>query len=152
LHCLTDQGGYAEPSSLYGHRNAAEVVRSYLAEVAVLVASDQPFDVLAHIDYPVRSWPIRAGVFQPADFEDEFRHALRPTAESDRALEVNTVVPLHARILQWWHDEGGSTVTFASDAHDPEWIARGFGDAVQLAEAHGFRPGRDPFGFWTRVD
>ena len=151
LHSLPDRGGHSQPIGLYARHDPADVVRAYLAEVAVLVAGDQPFQVLAHIDFPVRSWPQRAGVFDPHDFEAEFRHALRLNAESGRALEVNTKVPLHAAILGWWHDEGGQAVTFASDAHEPESIAHGFADAVQMAEAHGFRPGGDPFGFWARA-
>jgi histidinol-phosphatase (PHP family) len=73
-------------------------------------------------------------------------------ARTGRALEINTVVPLHPVILRWWHDAGGEAVTFGSDAHEPSAIARGFRDAVQLAEAHGFRPGPDPYDFWARVD
>jgi len=152
LHSLPDRGGHAEPTGLYGHRDPGEVVRSYLGEVAVLVSSSQPFEVLAHIDYPVRSWPDSAAPFEPHDFEEEFRHALRLTADSGRALEINTCVPLGAPILQWWHDEGGQAVTFGSDAHDPERIAHGFRDAAQMAEAYGFRPGRNPIDFWGRVD
>lgn len=153
LHCLPDGDGFAEPSGLYGHRRAAEVVRQYLAEVARLVAASDVFAVLAHIDYPLRSWPEReAGPFDLPAFEAEFRHALRATAQSGRALEVNTRMPLHATILRWWHEEGGEAVSFGSDAHEPSAVARGFREAADMAEAHGFRPGPDPYGFWARVD
>lgn len=152
LHCLPDADGFAEPSHLYGHRDPYEVVRTYLSEVARLVAHDNTFSVLAHIDYPIRDWPHQlAGPFHPAKFEEEFRLALRATAGSGRALEINTVVPLHSAILNWWHDEGGDAVTFASDAHEPSAIARGFRSAAHMAEAHGFRPGRDPHAFWGRA-
>ena len=59
LHCLPDGDGYAEPWGIYPHRDAAEVVREYLAEVATLVTDSDVFSVLAHIDYPVRFWPER---------------------------------------------------------------------------------------------
>lgn len=150
LHSLLDGAVYAEPSGLYGHRDPAEVLRTYLAEVAVLVASDQPFEVLAHIDYPLRAWPREARPFVPSDFEEEFRHALSIAASSGRALEVNTRVPLHAQILRWWHEEGGSAITFGSDAHDPSAVASGFDEAAQMAAAHGFRPGRLPHELWAR--
>ncbi len=152
LHCLPDGEAYAEPPGLYAHRDPAEVMRTYLAEVAQLVAGPDTFSVLAHIDYPVRSWPGDARPFAPADFEEEFRHALRATAESGRALEISTRVPLHATIVMWWHEEGGQAVTFGSDAHDPSAIAWDFKDASQMAEAHGFRPGRDPLELWGRRD
>jgi len=152
VHSLADGDGYAEPAGLFGHRDAGAVVRDYLAEVASLVSADQRFEVLAHVDYPVRSWPKGAGEFEPGDFEEEFRNTLRLAADSGRALEVNTAIPLHATILRWWHDEGGAAVTFGSDAHAPDAVARGFHDAVCLAEAHGFRPGRHPHDLWGRED
>jgi histidinol-phosphatase (PHP family) len=149
LHCLPDLEGFAEPPGLYRHQAATEVVRQYLAEVARLVAESDVFGVLAHIDYPVRSWPVQAGPFDPDAFEDDFRHALRVLADSGRALEVNTCVPLHPEVVRWWREEGGSTVTFGSDAHDPTGLAFGFGEAADMVEAHGFRPGRHLYDFWT---
>ncbi|WP_214102817.1 PHP domain-containing protein [Acrocarpospora catenulata] len=153
LHCLPDGGGFAEPSHLYGQRPAAEVVREYLAEIAKLVAGSEVFSVLTHIDYPVRHWPSReVGPFDPTAFEEEFRYALRMTAQSGRALEINTRVPLHPVLVTWWHEEGGEAVSFGSDAHVPSAVAHGFREAADLAEACGFRPGRDPYGLWARVN
>jgi histidinol-phosphatase (PHP family) len=149
LHTLPDGDSFAEPAGLFGHRAAAEVVRQYLAEVARLVAASDAFSVLAHIDYPVRSWPARAGRFDPYAFEDDFRHALRALAASGRALEVNTRVPLHPEVVRWWREEGGSAITFGSDAHEPTGLAFGFGPAAAMVETHGFRPGRHPYDFWT---
>jgi len=151
LHCLPDGNGFAEPPGLFAHRAAAEVVRQYLAEVANLVAGSDAFSVLAHIDYPVRSWPAEAGPFDPRAFEDEFRYALRVLAGSGRALEVNTAVPLCPEVVRWWRDEGGQAITFGSDAHDPTALANGFAQAAAMVEAHGFRPGRHPYDFWTRT-
>jgi histidinol-phosphatase (PHP family) len=152
LHTLPDQDEYAEPWGLYPHRDPYEIMREYLAAVATMVAASDLFAVLAHIDYPVRSWPVeRAGPFDPADFEDEFRHALRVLAASGRALEINTRVPLHATILRWWHEEGGDAVTFGSDAHLAAYVGHAFTDAARMAEAHGFRPGRDPHDLWGRA-
>jgi histidinol-phosphatase (PHP family) len=128
-------------------------MRTYLAGVVEMVSISGVFSVLVHIDYPVRTWPVeRAGPFDPVVFEDEFRWALRATAESGRALELNTRLPLSATILRWWHEEGGDAITFGSDAHLPALVGHGFADAVRLAEAHGFRPGRDPDNLWRRAD
>ncbi|MEO3891050.1 PHP domain-containing protein [Nonomuraea sp. B5E05] len=153
LHCLPAGDGFAEPPGLYERRAAADVIRQYLAEIVGLVTGSDAFSVLAHIDYPLRYWPAReAGPFDLPMFEEEFRHALRMTARSGRALEINTRIPLHSAILTWWHEEGGEAVTFGSDAHDPAAVALGFRDAADMARAHGFRPGRDPYDFWARVD
>lgn len=150
LHTLPDRGGYAEPSGLLTHREPGEVLSTYLTEVAAVVTGSDAFAVLAHIDYPVRAWPRSAGPFVPDRFEDEFRHALRLLARNGLALEVSTVVPLHATLLRWWHEEGGEAITFGSDAHDPTAVARGFRDAVHMADAHGFRPGDRPYDVWGR--
>ncbi|GIE95364.1 hypothetical protein [Paractinoplanes rishiriensis] len=152
LHCLPFGDSYTEPWNLYQYRDAPPVVRDYLAGVAEMVATDAAFEVLAHIDYPVRSWPLRAGPFDPWLFEDEFRYALRATATSGRALEINTRIPLHPAILRWWHEEGGEAVTFGSDAHTPELVAHAFAEAAEMASAHGFRPGRNPHDLWGRTD
>lgn len=150
LHSLRDGDRFQEPHDLNTHRDPHEVMRSYLLEVADLVTQSESFAVLAHIDYPVRSWPAQLGPFDPVLFEGEFRHALRATARSGKALEINTVVPLHDKIVRWWHDEGGQAVSFGSDAHDPLTIARGFANAAAMAEASGYRPARDPLALWTR--
>ncbi|GAA3264036.1 hypothetical protein [Nonomuraea helvata] len=74
------------------------------------------------------------------------------TAESGRALEISTRLPLHSTILRWWREEGGQAVTFGSDAHMPSAVAQGFKEAAHMAEAHGFRPGKDLLGIWGRAD
>jgi histidinol-phosphatase (PHP family) len=150
LHCLRVGQRFCEMGSLYRQREAGEVIRDYLAEIPRLVTGSDAFAVLAHIDYPVRYWPQTAGPFEPRAFEDEFRHALRVLAASDRALEVNTQVPLHPEIVGWWRDEGGDAITFGSDAHEPASLANGFREVAAMVEAHGFRPGRHPYDFWVR--
>ena len=150
LHCLPAGQEFSEMPNLYRQRPAAQVIRAYLAEIACLITSCDAFAVLAHIDYAVRYWPAGAGPFDPNAFEDEFRHALRALADSDRALEVNTRRRLRPEIVRWWRQEGGTAITFGSDAHDPAALARSFADAATMAEAQGFRPGRHPHDFWTR--
>lgn len=150
LHSLPVGQRFFEPAELYEQRPAAEVIRAYLAELHQLVRDSDLFAVLAHIDYPVRYWPAQAGAYDPNPFQDEFRHVLRALSDSGRALEVNTQVPLHPETVRWWREEGGKAITFGSDAHDPTLLARGFAEAAAMVEAHGFRPGRHPYDFWTR--
>jgi histidinol-phosphatase (PHP family) len=147
-------GGPAEPR-LVDHAMAdtaaADVVRSYLAEAAVMAGSGAPFAVLAHIDYPVRHWPVDAGPFRPADFSDEFREVLAALAASGRALEINTRVPLAPELVRWWADAGGDAVSFGSDAHRPRDLANGFADAAAAARSCGFAPRPDPTQLWSRL-
>ncbi len=151
LHCLPVGERFSEPPYLYRQRPAAEVLREYLAEIVRLIKISHTFGVLAHIDYPIRTWPTQAGPFDPDSFQEEFRHALRVLADSGRALEVNTRARFPPEIVRWWRDEGGEAVTFGSDAHSPAALAHGFADAAAMVEAQGFRPGRHPHDFWTRL-
>ncbi|KDN17493.1 PHP domain-containing protein [Amycolatopsis rifamycinica] len=127
-----------------------ELLRAYLGEVLELVESTADFAVLAHIDYPLRSWPGEGPPFAAAEFEEEFRTVLRALARSGRALEVNTKVPLPGAVVRWWYQAGGEAVAFGSDAHEPGLVGHGFAEAAALAESCGFRPGRTPHDFWRR--
>jgi histidinol-phosphatase (PHP family) len=145
-------GVRVEITSTYSQRPALEVVRAYLAEVVKMAESDMPYSVLAHIDYPARTWPASAGKFEPALVEAEYRAALEALAASGRALEVNTRLRFPAQVLDWWHDAGGQAVTFGSDAHQPENVAWEFEETAAMVSAHGFRPGRQPsYGMWGRA-
>jgi histidinol-phosphatase (PHP family) len=148
-HSLSLDGTMFDVADVFRELPAADVLRAYLAEVHQLVIRSDVFGVLAHVDYPARYWPTEAGAYDPLAFEEEFRQVLHALAESDRALEVNTKVPIHADVVRWWRDEGGTAVTFGSDAHEPWVLARGFAQAAAMVEAMGFRPGRHPWEAWT---
>lgn len=135
---------------LFGRFSQGDLMRAYLDEALRLAGSTAPFGVLAHLDYPLRHWPGGAGRFEATDFEPEYRAVLRALAGSGRALEVNTVVPLPAVIVRWWHEVGGDALTFGSDAHEPSAVARDFAPAAEMAEAAGFHPGRHPHDPWRR--
>lgn len=151
LHMLPFlNGDRTEPTTLYRHRPADEVMWAYLEEIPRMVAGSSSFEVFTHIDYAVRSWPSEsAGPFDHRKFEEGFRSAMRSIALSGRALELNTR-QLKAWIPRWWAEEGGRAISFGSDAHAAEPLARGFAAAVAMAEAAGFRPGRESWHFWTR--
>jgi histidinol-phosphatase (PHP family) len=153
LHGLLLNGQFAEVGQMLQEREPDGVIREYLLEAERLVTACQSFSVLAHIDYPARYWDEHrhGGPFDPTRFEDEFRHVLVALAESGRALEVNTRIEPFPQIVRWWREAGGQAITFGSDAHVPTALAAGFAHAAALAEAEGFRPGRDPEDIWRRV-
>jgi histidinol-phosphatase (PHP family) len=148
LHGLMVDGEFSEMPNLFRTRSAPDVMRAYLRELATLVETTDTFQVLAHIDYPIRYWPAAAGRFDPQSFEEEFRGVLRLLADSGRALEMNTRLPFRREFLIWWCESGGQELSFGSDAHAPERLAHDFANAAELAEAYGFRPGRYPHGIW----
>jgi histidinol-phosphatase (PHP family) len=53
-------------------------------------------------------------------------------------------------VIRWWHELGGTAVSFGSDAHQPDQIGGGFHLATQVVEAAGFKPARDPMALWRR--
>ena len=155
LHSLEVAGRLWEVNGIYRSLDEnglvpEDVIRIYLADTLRMIESSDLFAVLAHIDYPVRRFPTAGGPFDPIRFEEEHRAVLRALARSGRALEVNTRLPLDARIVRWWYEVGGDAVSFGSDAHEPSAVANGFAEATEMVEAQGFRPGRTPFDFWTR--
>ena len=150
LHTLDLGGGYAEPGTLFREHDPAAVMDAYLAEIPRMVKGSDLFEIVAHLDYAVRLWPAEtSGPFDPRAFEDGFRHALRSIAEAGRALEMNTR-RLWPWLPQWWAEEGGTRVSFGSDAHVPQAVASGFAEATAMLEHFGFRPGRTPEELWWR--
>jgi histidinol-phosphatase (PHP family) len=149
LHGLPVGPEFYEPPMLFEHFGRERALRLYLQRVPAVVAGSDAFAVFAHIDYPLRFWPVGAVPFNPFAYEEEFRLALRAVADGGRVLELNSRVPLCPEILRWWREEGGTALSFGSDAHHPAGLAGGFREAAHAAEAHGFRPGRHPWDFWT---
>jgi histidinol-phosphatase (PHP family) len=150
-HVVPFEGRDWPVDGLFGRVAPDELIRTYLAEVLRLVEGSDDFAVLAHVDYPVRHWPVDAGPYDPTAFEDELRTVLRALARSRRALELNTRVPLAASVVAWWHEEGGTALTFGSDAHTADAVGRGLGEATAVATAAGFAPGPTPVDPWRRT-
>lgn len=151
VHSLPNRDEFQEPGDLMTHRDAEQVVRDYLAEVLTLLTSSAVFSVLAHVDYPLRAWPHEQRPLTLGSFEGDFREVLGTAAQHGLALELNTVVPMNASILDWRRDEGGEAVTFGSDAHEPSRVAHAFAGAATLAEQAGFRVSRNPLEPWRRA-
>lgn len=152
VHSLRRDAGYADVADRYADIPDADVVREYLAEVTTMIETSQQFTVLAHINYAARYWPGRDGEYRSADFESEYRTALRALARSNRALEINTSgwLPLDPDLLDWWRQEGGALISFGSDAHDPDTPGREFPAAAAMAQAAGFGPGDCGTALWVR--
>ena len=160
VHCIQVDGrprdlserGLMTPEAAPGH------FRAYLAEVLALAQSGQPFEVLAHLDYPRRYWPHDLLALDETNFEEEYRAVLREAAQRETVLEVNTTRGAEGprglcpgpKVIGWWRELGGDRVSFGSDSHEPSRIAAGFATAAAMVEAAGFRPAADPTGHWRR--
>ena len=148
LHALAWEGRQVNSSSLFRILAPAEVMRRYLAEVTALVEGQRG---VRDPGPPGLSPPALAGAgpYAESDFEQEYRAVLRALASSGRVLEVNTFSPMASvTMLRWWREEGGTAVSFGSDAHVASRVGDKFRRAVEIAEAAGFGRGRDPADFW----
>jgi histidinol-phosphatase (PHP family) len=156
VHCVDWRGSLVDASTpgFLAAGDAAAIFRAYLAETLTMIETGRGYEVLAHLDYPKRYWPHAELPYREKDYEEEFRAVLRAAARRGLALEVNTtrghVLCPGETVLGWWRQEGGGAVAFGSDAHSPDVIAEGFGQAAALVEAAGFRPQGDPSAFWRR--
>lgn len=151
LHTLRVGDERHEPLTLYQLWPADKVIWEYLAEAVRMIDSSAGFEVLCHIEYAVRYWPTEeAGLFDPKQFEDGFREALRALARSGRALEMNVGGQLRSWIPRWWSEAGGRAISFGSDSHEAPRLAANFPEAMAMVEQYGFRPGSRPIDFWTR--
>ena len=151
VHALPSQGSLVYSGWLLHRQPADEVMRRYFAEVVTMIEGSGLFEVLAHLDFPRRYWPAGAAEYTEAAFEEEYRAVLRALAGSGRVLELNTASPLlSVDLLRWWAQEGGTALSFGSDAHLPGHVGGRFREASGIAAAAGFRPGRDPLDFWRR--
>ncbi|MGH3219065.1 MAG: PHP domain-containing protein, partial [Streptosporangiaceae bacterium] len=149
LHAIPFEGHLTAVDQLFYRMPADEVMRRYFAELLRLVEGSGVFEVLAHIDFPRRMWPSRAGAYDETAFQAEYRTVLRALAAGGRVLEVNTKSPLASvGLVRWWREAGGRAVSFGSDAHQPWRVGDRFKLAVDVVEAAGFRAGRDRFDFW----
>lgn len=153
LHALPHEGKLEYVDEwLFEQYDPVDLMRRYFTEMVALVDTSAAFDVLAHCDFPRRYWPDhRAGAYDEAMYEEEYRAVFRALAVSGRALEINTRSPLASvDLIRWWWQEGGGAVSFGSDAHQPYRVGARFAVAVDVVEAAGFKPGQDRFDFWRR--
>ena len=129
-------------------------VREYFRETLAMVDSGQPFETLAHIDYPKRYWPDGTPPYREEDYKEEIRAILAAAARTGRVLEVNTTrgdkLCPDLTVVRWWRELGGQAVSYGSDAHQPDRVAAGFELATQMVQAAGFKPSSDPMALWRR--
>ena len=149
LHAVRYRGKLVSASSLFDLVGDYDAIRYYFAELLTLIEGSDLFEVLAHLDFPRRYWPKGPHLFSEAPFEEEYRTVLRALASSGRVLEINTRTPLASvALVRWWREEGGTAISFGSDAHLPNRVGDRFELAADVAKQAGFSRGRDRYDFW----
>ena len=124
---------WAPSTTGLGHRTTSwELVKEY----------PDCYDSLAHINYPLRYMARDGQHLTLEPFRDQVEEIFRQVAASGHALEVNTCRGMSLAewlpLLRWFKDCGGEYVTVGSDAHQPEHMALGIPEALELLREAGF--------------
>src|SRR5438445_12368735 len=91
IHCIRLDCGMLDASQFRGRAGIdfPAAVREYFREVLAMVESSQPFETLAHIDYPKRYWLDGLAPYQEKDYEAEIRAILAAAARTERDRQGN---------------------------------------------------------------
>ncbi|MBZ5499396.1 MAG: histidinol-phosphatase HisJ family protein [Acidobacteriia bacterium] len=130
----------------YFQQPAPEAFGLYFQELERMTRAGG-FDVLGHLDVPVRTAFAHYGSYDPRQYETLIRPVLRNCIEHGIALDVNTsalrrqarVLLPDLEILRWYAEMGGMRVTLGSDAHRPEEVAEHFDVALEAIKTSGIR-------------
>jgi histidinol-phosphatase (PHP family) len=103
------------------------------------------FDVLSHLDVPVRTAFAVYGGYDPRPYEDMIRPILKNCIDHGIALDLNTaalrrranILTPGLEILRWYVALGGERVTLGSDAHKPTQVGAHLDVALDIARAAG---------------
>jgi histidinol-phosphatase (PHP family) len=125
---------------------AAEAFRLYFEELERVTRAAR-FDILSHLDVPVRTAFAVYGRYDPHEHAEHIRPILRNCVERGIALDINTaalrrraqVLNPGLEILRWYVELGGERVTLGSDAHRPDQVGRGLDVALDAARAAGLK-------------
>jgi histidinol-phosphatase (PHP family) len=135
---IFDPGFYRRP--------AEEAYGLYFAELERMTRIGG-FDVLGHLDVPVRTAFEVYGGYDPQAYEAWIRPVLANCIAHGIALDINTsgtrrparVLLPGLTILRWYAEMGGERVTLGSDAHRSEEIGSRLDVAIAAARSAGLR-------------
>lgn len=155
LHSIVIDGEERIVDEVFGDPTRSDedvegLMHLYLDDLRLMVVEDDRFEVLAHVDYPVRRLVERLSRVDLMTYRSPYMEVLEALAATSRVLEYNTTIPMSAVIMEWWYDVGGAAVSMGSDAHEPGRVARGFSKAESVLTSIGFRSLGDPNGFLVR--
>ncbi len=129
----------------YTTLNSDKLLKDYLLEVKKMVEFGG-FDVLAHIDYPLRKME-KANIKPSFENYMEFiTPILKAVIDREMALEINAAglfsflksVGPEGFVLDEYKRLGGSMISIGSDSHYAKDIGRGVKECIEHAKKHGF--------------
>lgn len=98
------------------------------------------YDILAHLDYPIRYIREKKIDFSLLDFADYIDEIIKAVAENGKALEINS--KNYCRefdfVVKRFHELGGEMISFGSDAHSADRLCADFDLSFAVAKQAGF--------------
>lgn len=130
----------------YTPESVKELLTEYFNEIYNMVEWGR-FDILAHLTYPFRYFYTKSGIgVNINDYSEQVDKILKLLAEKGKALEVNSAglrQPINKlspelETIKRFKELGGRYITFGSDAHYADDIAKGMDEAYDAIKAAGF--------------
>jgi histidinol-phosphatase (PHP family) len=144
LHYVGDN--FVFDNRLLRRAGADAFMRPYFRELGEMTREPQ-FDVLGHLDVPVRNGKPIWGSYDPGRYEELIRVVLQNCIRHGIALDVNSggfrrpaknLMP-DLRVLQWYREMGGERLTLGSDAHTPAEVGLYLDQALKGIQESGFK-------------
>ena len=132
--------------SFYEGRSEEEGMRAVFAETLENIRQFEDFDVVGHLDYPVRYLPSGRKHIDLSASRGILDEIFRLIIRRGQGLDVNTeqlrrgydeMNPSRA-LLTRYHELGGRIITFGSDAHQAGRLAGFFDRAEKIVRECGF--------------
>jgi len=144
LHYVGDD--FMFDNKLLQRRGADEIMQSYFLELGEMTRAPQ-FDILGHMDVPVRNGRPIWGSYDPRRYEVLVRAVLQNCIRCGIALDVNSaglrkpannLMP-DLLILHWYREMGGQRLTLGSDAHAPADVGLHLDQALKFIRESGLK-------------
>ncbi len=124
-------------------REKKEVYRIYLRRICESLDAPYPYDIVGHIGYATRYAPYEDKSMAYADYGEEIDEILQKIIAKGKILELNASGGKDAflpsrEILERYFALGGRSISYGSDAHAVENIAKGREEAMRLLRDIGF--------------
>lgn len=121
--------------------DGAAIIGDYMDMLEELV-NTSGWDVLGHVIYPLRYIPAEYGLdLRP--WWDRLAEVFRAVIAQGKGIEFNTscgsTTGQWRDVLALYRDLGGEVLTLGSDAHQPQFMAAAFPEALELIREAGFR-------------